>query len=192
VKSEQSNTRRYMPTSVKAYSPRMNTTPAPVLEVSFRRTKRSESRGSCSTTDHLHRLRTARPPVRAGDGSTPGSARRSVTAPLQTEARSLNQRCMRARIASVIRGGDLALWSRLGRSMADRRGRRLCTAATPSTTQEWLPRHRYRRLRRATHRRGRAPTLSSMLIQKRCSASAWLSRRQTTRRQDRGPDRSGT
>lgn len=30
MKSEQSNTRRYMPTSVKAYSPRMNTTPAPV------------------------------------------------------------------------------------------------------------------------------------------------------------------
>lgn len=31
MKSEQSNTRRYMPTSVKAYSPRMNTTPAPVV-----------------------------------------------------------------------------------------------------------------------------------------------------------------
>ena len=46
MKSEQSNTRRYMPTSVKAYSPRMNTTPAPVQSAGYRRTKRSESRGA--------------------------------------------------------------------------------------------------------------------------------------------------
>lgn len=38
MKSEQSNTRRYMPTSVKAYSPRMNTTPAPVQSAGYRRT----------------------------------------------------------------------------------------------------------------------------------------------------------